>query len=355
MRQMMLLMCGALALCAHSLTSPALTAEPETVDSLTDARLLLARRELTRDAKGVFILAMETKLEKHLDWVGDMQKGIPTAVGSLSNLERNYRVLQKNTAQLDQQFNVLSAQYLNAQGAQKNQVSAMLKEVTTKRSEARKQLAGMPAQLVTHEAAVGAARKSLIDGILQGLKQVTEVEAAYAKLKKDPLVDKSLKMISKAEKEVTLGPSAGFQSYGEKLKKMDDQLLVREEFPLEEDGKTLVAEIDINGKKTKFQVHPQTRATQLSESVAKQLGVVVPPTAPKVNFQVSKDEKLSVPEVEIESMKLATLKTSVRAVVLPDSKLSTLPTVGANFFAGRVFQIDAKNKKLKITRLAKES
>lgn len=354
MRQLMVLCCSLLAL---SLSTLAQTAEPETVDSATDARLLLARRELTKNEKGIYILASETKLGKHLDWIGDMQKGIPTAVSALAKFQKEYRTQMQAFAQYDQQFQTLTAQSNSVPPAQKKQFDAVMKDVTSKRAAAKKEMAEMPQHYNTHELAVGASRKGLIDGIMLGMKQITEVEAQYEKMKKDPLVDKSLKMLAKSDKvEISLGPGAEFKEASEKIKKLESQL-IREEIPLEAegDGKILTGEIEINGKhKIKFQVHPVGRATVISEDIAKQIAVMPTALTPKVNYTSGKD-RIVVPEITLNTMELGELKaTAVRTLVLSKTDFTGMPTLGPTFFLGRAYSVDVKAKKLKITRLKDE-
>lgn len=322
----------------------------EEVNNANDGLLLLARRELVRNAEGVYIVKAEEKLAPLLESIPGLQKQIGQAEGQLAKFRTTYATTLQKAFQLTQQTEQLKQQLTKATGNQKQQLTNLQKSLNTQRSEALKQVSTLPDFANTHELQVHQNSLAVIDAVALAKQQAAEVDKLYEQLKKDPLVAKSIQLVSEKDgKDYQLGPGSGYVRARSQCEKFEG-LLVHESYDLQQVDKSWVLPVKVNGKQeVRFKL-AGTRSL-ISEKLAAELGVVPPSIAPTMNYGPA-DKRYKVPFTVLNSLEIDRFKFPfVRAAVLPASEALDPPVLATSALIGWKTKIVPQKKKLEVTRL----
>lgn len=330
----------------------------ETPDSAT-ADVLKAKG--LRVVGGVAVVAEDALVAKMLKDVPGHRKQLIEAGKLLAAAEAAVLEREATLQQCVEQRRQLNAELANVDSALKhNKLVAAINSLTD-----RIRLLSDSQEVENHRrdarAKANELREKYVEQILNMRTTHDRVEQRYQDLAADASVVDALQALNESsaanesskKKEVKLGPSRAFSAASKSLKTLEETVLSEEIALRKGDGGVFHVSVVVNGSKpVEFVLDTGAGILSVPESVARQIGLDVPSSAPIIQLQMADGRVIEARQVFAKNVRVGKFVVeNVACAVLPPTAVAAEPLLGQTFLGQFSYKIDSDRGALVMTRV----
>ena len=274
------------------------------------------------------------------------------AEASLSSIQEQIRQLKSRDVELNLQLARVAGTDVSAN----NRIVALINAGRTATTQAETNREKAQANVLAVRSVLIAAEAEYAEKVFGLRKELDQLRDAISQSLSDEQVQIAFRVMN-ANFGVPADLTADdiLRSLSTRLSKVESEVF-RESIGLEiRDNGSLFVTVSINNKPLRMVVDSGATLMTLPAKAAVELGVEIPPSAPRLRLVLANGEEIGARAVNLRSVRVGQFEaTEVRAAILDAAATDAEPLLGMSYLGRFKFEIDAGAATLSMLRVAEE-